>query len=164
MDPRRASLVLVAATLALAACGGKKGTSSTSSSTTGGHGHGGGDGGTGTGGSGGHGGSVPSCGTDAWTTYGHDARRTSASDGCVKGALSTTWRYAPAPPPGKSLNDVFNAVGESDGVFLAWSASNGMYLGTSAADRVDTTGPRSYGEGSPMPVGGRGARGMLSGV
>jgi hypothetical protein len=142
MHPIRATVAVLVSTLAVA-CGGK----GTGTGGHAGHGTGGqGTGGTGTGGhaTGGHGGSAPSCGTDAWSTYGHDARRTSASDGCVKGALTTAWRYAPEAPSGKKVNAVFNAVAESDAIFLGWSASNDPYLGTTAADRVDTTGARVW--------------------
>jgi hypothetical protein len=66
------------------------------------------------------------------------------SDGCLTGPLTTKWRYVPAPPATKTLNNVFNAIAQSDGVFLAWSASDSPYLGTSAADRVDLTGARVW--------------------
>src|SRR6185437_7357324 len=39
---------------------------------------------------------------------------------------------------------VFNAIAQSDAVFLGWSASDMMYLGTSAADRLDTSGNRVW--------------------
>ncbi|MFT3771103.1 MAG: PQQ-binding-like beta-propeller repeat protein [Minicystis sp.] len=142
MHPVRATLFLLVSTLAIAC--GSKGTG------TGGHGgHGGqGTGGHGTAGgttgTGGHGGSAPACGTDAWSTYGHDARRTSASDGCVNGPLTTAWRYAPEAAAGKKVNAVFNAVAQSDAVFVEWSANNDPYLGTTAADRVDAAGQRVW--------------------
>jgi hypothetical protein len=135
-------IVLLASPLLLAACG-SKGSTGTGGHTSGTGGHAAGTGGapgTGGHGTGGHGGGAPSCGTDGWTTYGHDARRTSASDGCVAGAVDTAWRYAPTAPAGKTVKAVFNAIARSDGVFLAWSASNDPYLGTTAADRLDATG------------------------
>jgi len=48
------------------------------------------------------------------------------------------------PPPGKTSKGVFNAVAQSDAVFLNWSASDPPYLGTSAADRIDATGKRVW--------------------
>jgi hypothetical protein len=62
----------------------------------------------------------------------------------VKGALATAWRYAPEAPAGKTAKAVFNAIAQSDAVFVMWSASNDPYLGTTAADRLDTTGKRVW--------------------
>src|SRR4051794_39003967 len=103
MKAPRAALALAASLVALAACGGAKSTTT----STGGHPTGtGGATGSSSSGAGGVGGAAPKCGTDGWLTYGHDARRTSASDGCVNGPLDTSWRYAPAPPAGKTSKDV----------------------------------------------------------
>lgn len=154
MQALRSTLVL-ASLAVFSACGGSKATTSTGGHAAGTGGHAAGTGGhmagtTGTGatgastGTGGAGGAAPTCGTDGWLTYGHDARRTSASDGCVNGPLTTSWRYAPAPPASKTLKGVFNAIAQSDAVFVVWSASNDPYLGTSAADRVDLTGQRAW--------------------
>jgi hypothetical protein len=93
---------------------------------------------------GGTGGSAPTCGTEGWLTYNHDAQRTGASGGCVAGPLTTKWRYVPAPPASKTLKNVFNALAQTDAVFLAWAASDASYLGTSAADRLDLTGARVW--------------------
>lgn len=38
---------------------------------------------------------VPSCVNDDWTTYGHDAARTSASGGCLFAPLRATWSFSP---------------------------------------------------------------------
>jgi len=141
---RTCAALVVVSSLAVA-CGGKgNATGGHGGHGTGGAGAGGAGTGAGTTGTGGHGGSAPSCGTDAWSTYGHDARRSSASDGCVKGALATAWRYAPEAPSGKKVNAVFNAIAQGDAVFVTWSASNDPYLGTTAADRVDPTGARVW--------------------
>ncbi len=86
----------------------------------------------------------PPCGTDPWTTYGHDARRTSATDGCIAAAPSTLWRYVPAPPSGKKAKRVHNAVAQSDGIFLQWSLENGAYVGTTGLDRVSAAGARVW--------------------
>lgn len=77
--------------------------------------------------------------TDPWTTYGHDAQRTFASGGCIPGALATDWRYAPAAPSGHTVTSVFHAIADGSTAYLQWSASNAMYLGTSAVDAVDAT-------------------------
>src|SRR4051794_34182175 len=112
------------AALALSACGssGNHGTGGHAGHGTGGHAGGTGTSSTST--SGGTGGGMPACGTDAWTTYGHDARRTSATDACIKGALTTAWRYVPEGPAGKKVKAVFNAIAQSDAAFLQWSAEN----------------------------------------
>jgi hypothetical protein len=156
MDALRAALLVACAALAASACGSSKNKGSQSSGTGGGStGSGTGTGttsgggtttGSATTGSGGAGtgGGGPTCGTGDWTTYNHDARRSGASDGCVNGPLTTAWRYVPAPPMGKKLKNVFNAIAQSDAVFLAWAATNDPYLGTSAADRVDLMGNRVW--------------------
>lgn len=86
----------------------------------------------------------PPCGESAWTTYGKDARRTFATDGCVTAPLSVKWHYAPAPPNGRTFEQAFRAVAQKDAVFLAWMASAPPYTGTTAADRIDTTGQRVW--------------------
>jgi hypothetical protein len=86
------------------------------------------------------------CGTSAWTTYGYDAHRTSASDGCVMGPLAVAWRYTPSAAPWddggtRQPLSVDHAVAQSDAVFLTWGAQN--YIGTTPAgttqslDRID---------------------------
>jgi hypothetical protein len=115
-----------------ASSSGRSSTSSTGTSAGSGSGAGGGDGGAG--------GSGPACGTGEWTTWNHDAQRTGASDGCVNGPLTTSWRYVPTAPTGRTFKDVWSIAAQTDGVFLQWSASDDPYLGTTAADRVDLTG------------------------
>jgi PQQ-like domain len=134
---------------------GGQATSTSSTSTSEGGAGGSSSTSTGTAGGGGIGGSAPMCASGAWITYGHDARRTSTSPGCVKGPLTTAWRYVPAPPMGKKVNAVFCAIAQSDAAFLQWSAENGMYLGTTAADRVDTSGKRvwTFDNGTDSNVG-----------
>ena len=152
MNAARVALLLAAGSTLAAACGHSGKTTSHTTGSGGNTGTRGTAGAGGTVGTGGAGGTATTtttstgtaCGTDAWLTYNHDAARSGASDGCVSGPLTTTWRYVPAPPAGKKLNDVFNAVAQPDGVFLAWSASDDPYLGTTAADRVDLTGNRVW--------------------
>jgi hypothetical protein len=131
--------VLILPLLAAAACGGSShGTSS---------GMGGGGSGTTSGSSStsaGTGGQAPGCGTDAWVTYGHDASRTGASDGCVEGPLTLLWGYSPAPPDGKMVNQLFHPLATKDQVYLHWSATAPPYTGTTAADRVTLDGTRVW--------------------
>ncbi|HEY8039196.1 MAG TPA: PQQ-binding-like beta-propeller repeat protein [Polyangiaceae bacterium] len=89
-------------------------------------------------------GGPPPCGTEAWATYGHDSRRTSATDACIGGALTLAYQYVPAPPAGKKVNGVYTAIAQSDAAFVAWSSQNDPYLGTSAVDRLDATGARVW--------------------
>lgn len=86
----------------------------------------------------------PACGTGAWLTYGHDAARTFASDGCVQGPLTVSWTYTPTPQTNKTVNAVHHALAASDGVYLQWAGSIDPYIGTTAADRVDLTGKRVW--------------------
>ena len=86
----------------------------------------------------------PPCGDGAWATYGHDARRTFASDACIKGPLTVAWQYKPAPPSGRTYEASFHAIAQKDAVFLAWMASAPPYTGTTAADRIDTAGKRVW--------------------
>jgi hypothetical protein len=86
----------------------------------------------------------PPCGTDAWATYGHDAKRTFATNACTKGPLTTLWHYTPAAPTGRTFEQVFHAIAQVDGVFLQWMASDTPYTGTTAADRVSTAGARVW--------------------
>ena len=86
----------------------------------------------------------PPCGTDGWTTYAHDARRTSATDACVPGALTTVFRYAPTPASGKTLKRVFNVIAQTDGAFVQWSQSNASYLGTTSLDRISLDGTMKW--------------------
>lgn len=98
---------------------------------------------------------APPCGTGAWLTYGHDAARTFASDGCLKGPLAPTWTYSPAPPASKTVNAVHHALASKDGVYLQWAASDGPYIGTTAADLVSTAGARvwTFDSGSDANMG-----------
>src|SRR5262252_6446422 len=88
--------------------------------------------------------SPPACGEGAWATYGHDARRTFASDACTKGPLSVAWSYAPEPSGGRTFEALFHAIGSADGVFLQWMATDPPYTGTTAADRVSPEGKRVW--------------------
>jgi hypothetical protein len=97
----------------------------------------------------------PKCGTGGWLTYGHDAARTFASDGCINGPLAPSWTYSPAPPSGHTVNAVYHAVAAADAVYLQWAASDGVYVGTTAADRVSPAGARvwTYDTGSDANMG-----------
>ncbi|HTL93256.1 MAG TPA: PQQ-binding-like beta-propeller repeat protein [Steroidobacteraceae bacterium] len=135
-----------AATGGKSGAGGKGGTGGTGKGGTGGSGgSGGGVGGaSGSGGVGGSAGSGATCGNEAWPTYAHDGRRTSASDGCISGALKTLWGYTPVPPSGHDISKLWQSVAAPDAIYLHWSATIPPYVGTSAADRVDTSGKRVW--------------------
>jgi hypothetical protein len=115
------------------------------------------------------------CGNGAWTTYGHDARRTSASDGCVTGPLTQAWRYVPsavalADGGVKEVRAVDHASAQGDAVFLSWGSENfinGQPGGTTqAVDRVDPAtgkmvwsyipvfGDASFGKWATVGLGG----------
>jgi hypothetical protein len=87
---------------------------------------------------------APPCGTDPWLTYGHDGRRTSATDGCIGGALTTLWRYVPTPAAGKVAKRVFNAIAQTDAIYFTWAQNNAAYLGTTSLDRVSKDGARVW--------------------
>jgi outer membrane protein assembly factor BamB len=97
----------------------------------------------------------PACGTGGWLTYGHDGARTFASDACINGPLTKSWAYAPAPPTGHTLNAVQHALATSDAIYLQWAASDGMYVGTTAADRLSLAGARlwTFDSGSDANMG-----------
>jgi outer membrane protein assembly factor BamB len=60
----------------------------------------------------------PPCGAEGWTTYGHDAARTSASQGCVEGALHATWSFAPRSSVGM-VSYATRAIADGDAVYVA---------------------------------------------
>ena len=97
----------------------------------------------------------PSCGTSGWLTYGHDAARTFASDGCITGPLTPSWTYAPTPKTNAKVNAVYHALAATDAVYLQWAGSNDPYIGTTAADGVSLTGTRlwTYESGSDANMG-----------
>ncbi len=97
----------------------------------------------------------PACGTGAWLTYGHDGQRTFASDACIKGPLAPSWTYAPAPPANHTVNAVHHALAATDAVYLQWAASDGQYIGTTAADKVSPQGQRvwTWDSGSDANMG-----------
>jgi outer membrane protein assembly factor BamB len=82
----------------------------------------------------------PSCASDAWTTYAHDAARTSASGGCLWGPLHLAW----SAPPRSFLNGTTlqgtatRAIADEDAVYVA-GALRGPSLWKMAADTGKTT-------------------------
>lgn len=60
----------------------------------------------------------PLCGTDAWTTYGHDNARTSASGGCVFAPLRVAWTFVPRSPLGM-MTFATHVVGDPETVFVS---------------------------------------------
>ena len=97
----------------------------------------------------------PQCGTSGWLTYGHDAARTFASDGCVTGPLTPSWTYTPTPKTNAKVNAVYHALAATDGVYLQWAGSDDPYIGTTAADGLTTAGARvwTYDSGSDANMG-----------
>lgn len=62
-----------------------------------------------------------SCASDAWTTYGHDAARTSASGGCLWGPLRLAWSATPRSfVDGTTLQGTATrAIADADAVYVA---------------------------------------------
>ncbi len=58
------------------------------------------------------------CGQSAWSTYAHDAARTSASDACLTPPLRVTWAFSPPPFAGRKER-VEHAITSTDGVLVA---------------------------------------------
>lgn len=61
---------------------------------------------------------APPCATDGWATYGHDAARTSASGGCVRGPMHAAWKLAPRCASGCPAF-VTRAIAEGDAVYAS---------------------------------------------
>src|ERR1019366_2376667 len=61
---------------------------------------------------------VPACGTDAWSTYGHDNARTSASGGCLFAPLHVAWTFVPRSPLGM-MAFATHAIGDAETVFVS---------------------------------------------
>src|SRR5262245_44119393 len=79
---------------------------------------------------------------DAWGTYGHDARRSFASNGCAWYPLELKWDYKPVAAAGRLMNTVERAIVDQDGIYLTWNsiANYANSLGTPALDRVSRDG------------------------
>lgn len=92
----------------------------------------------------GSGGGPPMCMAAPWATYGHDAQRTFASEGCIKGPLTTTFKYVPAPLNGKMLGFVSHVIADPMAVYVQWAQTNPPYLGTTSLDRVGLDGMRVW--------------------
>jgi len=56
------------------------------------------------------------CGTDGWTTYAHDAARTSASGSCLHTPLARTWTFDPPSRGGRDAQ-VAHAIVDGDVVY-----------------------------------------------
>ena len=118
-------------------------------------GTGGSGGAAGASGTGGSGGGMPACGNAGWTTYGADAARTFATDGCIDGPLTMAWHYVPTAPSGRTTNGIHGIVATSDGVYLQWMATDPPYTGTTAMDRISLDGQRvwTYDSGTDTNLG-----------
>jgi outer membrane protein assembly factor BamB len=60
----------------------------------------------------------PRCVNDSWTTYGHDAARTSASGGCLAPPLHTGWSFRPGLVKG-APSHASRAVVTADAVYVS---------------------------------------------
>jgi outer membrane protein assembly factor BamB len=60
----------------------------------------------------------PRCVNDAWTTYGHDAARTSASGGCLAPPLRSGWSFRPGLVKG-APSHASRAVVTADAVYIS---------------------------------------------
>jgi hypothetical protein len=79
--------------------------------------------------------------TDEWTTYGHDAHRTSAAWASLSGPLKLAWHYVPTGAPSHGVAQVLYPLGRTDLVVLrAELITNYGYGLTPGADRVSTSG------------------------
>jgi outer membrane protein assembly factor BamB len=58
------------------------------------------------------------CGADGWTTYAHDAARTSASGACLRPPLARAWRFAPPHAQGGREATALHAVVAGDAVYV----------------------------------------------
>ena len=58
------------------------------------------------------------CGTDGWTTYAHDAARTSASGSCLHTPLVRSWTFSPPSRGGRGAR-VAHAVVDGDAVYAS---------------------------------------------
>lgn len=83
---------------------------------------------------------VPTCADDAWTTYGHDAARTSASGGCLWGPLHLAWSATPRSfVDGTTLQGTATrAIAEAGAVYVAGALGPVPSLWRMAADTGKT--------------------------
>ncbi|MCP3098850.1 hypothetical protein LZ198_08180 [Myxococcus sp. K15C18031901] len=80
---------------------------------------------------------VPACtGTSAWSTLGHDARRSSASDGCAWYPLRKLWEYAPVAGVDRSVQGMERAIADTAGVYVTWN-SNPTHVGSAGSPAID---------------------------
>ena len=63
--------------------------------------------------------SGPGANPDAWATYGHDARRTSASNGCIHASLTEAWRYGGNGGDASTfVPGIYNAIADRDALYV----------------------------------------------
>jgi hypothetical protein len=61
---------------------------------------------------------APSCVDDAWTTYGHDAARTSATAGCLVAPLRGSWSFSPSWVKG-TASHATRAIAADDAIYVS---------------------------------------------
>jgi outer membrane protein assembly factor BamB len=97
---------------------------------------------------------APPCASDAWTTYAHDAARTSASGGCLWGPLRLAWSATPRSfVDGSTLQGTATrAIADDDAVYVAGKLGPVPSLWRMAADSGKSTW--GYESHTEAPRGG----------
>jgi len=78
---------------------------------------------------------------DAWPTYGHDAQRTSASQGNIPGPLTEVWRYKPPGLYPDIACSVQHAIATPNEIYIRWSVCTS---GQTQLEKVSINGTRIW--------------------
>ncbi len=100
--------------------------------------------------------SGPGSSPDGWSTYGHDAQRTSASNGCIHGSLTETWRYGGKVADAGFAPLLRNAIGDTSALYVHVSATAPTVDRVGAADGKQLwryKGPADYDTGNWLTLG-----------
>ncbi len=82
----------------------------------------------------------PPASPDAWTTYGHDAQRTSASNACVHASFKELWRYPMPATDGGFAGAPSNEIADTSAVYVHMQAGT-----VPTVDKVSaSTGTQSW--------------------
>lgn len=82
---------------------------------------------------------------DAWTTYGHDVRRSGASQGSIPGALRELWRYKPLGLGTSTAASVQHVIATESELYLRWAT---YVSGHTMLEKATTSGTRVWVEQS----------------
>ena len=85
-----------------------------------------------------------SAGGSEWTTYGHDAQRTFASDGCALGPLTVAWTFKPDGAGGGKQASIDLAIATRAAIYL--KSTNHEDLGGKVAAQVNKVTPSGKGD------------------